>query len=107
MTEETIFAVALEKCTPAEREAYLDEACAGDAELRRQVEALLKSHTAAGQFLAVPAAAQVAAGCRPAGESTDAIDPSAPAEPNDAQALPVENPPSCGAGCRPGPNTGV
>jgi hypothetical protein len=44
MTEETIFAVALEKSNPAERAAYLDEVCAGDVVLRQQVEALLKSH---------------------------------------------------------------
>ena len=31
MIEETIFAAALEKKDPAERAAYLAEACAGDA----------------------------------------------------------------------------
>ena len=36
MTDETIFAAALEKPTPAERSAFLDEACAGDAALRRE-----------------------------------------------------------------------
>ena len=42
MTEETIFAAALEKGTKAERDAFLEEACAGDAALRRRVEALFK-----------------------------------------------------------------
>jgi serine/threonine protein kinase len=55
MTEETIFAEALEKSTPAERAAYLDEACAGDAVLRQRVETLLKSHEAGGSFLGKPA----------------------------------------------------
>ena len=54
MTEETIFTAALAKPTPAERAAFLDEACAGDAGLRRRVERLLASHAAAG-FLETPA----------------------------------------------------
>ena len=36
-----IYRDALEKATPAERTAYLEEACAGDVVLRQQVEALL------------------------------------------------------------------
>jgi hypothetical protein len=55
MTEETVFAAALEKSNPAEREAYLDEACSGDAALRQRVEALLDSHAEAGGFLQTPA----------------------------------------------------
>ncbi len=55
MTEEAIFAEALNKGTPAERAAYLDEACAGDATLRQRVETLLASHEAAGNFLGKPA----------------------------------------------------
>src|SRR2546426_6639346 len=37
-----------------QRAAYLDQACAGDAELRRQVEALLRAHEAAEDFLETP-----------------------------------------------------
>jgi WD40 repeat protein len=55
MTEETIFAAALEKRTSAEREAYLVEACAGDVGLRRRVECLLGSHFSARSFLETPA----------------------------------------------------
>src|SRR4051812_26563508 len=55
MTEETIFAEALERSTPGERAAYLDEACAGDAVLRQRVETLLESHEAGGDFLGKPA----------------------------------------------------
>ena len=47
--EVVIFAAALE--LPADqRGAYLDQVCAGDAALRRQVEALLRVHDDAGNF---------------------------------------------------------
>jgi hypothetical protein len=55
MTIDAIFAQALAKHTPAERTAYLDEACAHDAMLRQRVETLLRSHEAAGDFLGKPA----------------------------------------------------
>ncbi len=45
-----IFLAALER-TPAERAAYLDEACAGDAALRQRVEALLRAHDEPWAFL--------------------------------------------------------
>jgi WD40 repeat protein/serine/threonine protein kinase len=51
---EAIFFAALEKSTAAERAAYLDEACAGDAGLRRQVECLLAAHAQSGAFLDRP-----------------------------------------------------
>ena len=43
MNEETLFHRAREK-PPGERAAFLDEACAGDAELRRRVDVLLQAH---------------------------------------------------------------
>src|SRR5262249_41047663 len=46
---------------PAERAAYLDEACAADATLRQRVEALLRSHERAPDFMEVPVAEQLAA----------------------------------------------
>jgi eukaryotic-like serine/threonine-protein kinase len=47
--EVAVFAAALE--LPADqRGAYLDQACAGDTALRRQVEALLRVHDDAGKF---------------------------------------------------------
>jgi serine/threonine protein kinase len=55
MTERTLFLEALEIADPAEREAYLDRACAGDADLRRQVQALLAAHERPGSFLERPA----------------------------------------------------
>ena len=47
--EVAIFAAALELPLD-QRGAYLDQACAGDAALRRQVEALLRVHDDAGDF---------------------------------------------------------
>jgi serine/threonine protein kinase/tetratricopeptide (TPR) repeat protein len=44
MTEDLLFAAALEKATAAEREAFLREACAGDDALRRRVDRLLVAH---------------------------------------------------------------
>jgi tetratricopeptide (TPR) repeat protein/serine/threonine protein kinase len=52
-TVEDIFLAAVEK-PPAERAAYLDAACGGNAGLRAQVEALLRSHEQAGSLLEQP-----------------------------------------------------
>src|SRR5437764_2040188 len=49
-----LFLAASEKATPAERAAFLDGACAGDAALRRRVEALLMAHDESGGFLEGP-----------------------------------------------------
>src|SRR6266487_912602 len=52
--EEAVFEAALQ--LPAgERAAYLDQACAGDAELRRRVEMLLGAFERAGGFMKQPA----------------------------------------------------
>jgi tetratricopeptide (TPR) repeat protein len=50
-----LFVAAL-RVDPAQREAYLAEACAGDEALRRRVAELLAAHEHAGSFLASPAA---------------------------------------------------
>jgi hypothetical protein len=55
MTEETIFTTAREKHDAAEQSAYLDAVCAGDPAIRQRVEALLKSHEEAAEFLKQPA----------------------------------------------------
>lgn len=39
---------------PAQRAAYLDDACAGDTDLRGEVEALIRSYEQAGSFLQSP-----------------------------------------------------
>ncbi|MFL5339741.1 MAG: protein kinase domain-containing protein [Gemmataceae bacterium] len=54
---EVIFFAALEKGVPEERAAYLDAACAGDADLRRRVEKMLAAQAQAGSFLEQPALA--------------------------------------------------
>jgi serine/threonine-protein kinase len=48
------------ECEPDRRAAMLDEACAGDESLRREVESLLNYHIRADAFLEEPAVNQVA-----------------------------------------------
>jgi tetratricopeptide (TPR) repeat protein/serine/threonine protein kinase len=62
--EDLLFA-ALEKGSEIERATFLDSACAGDAELRRQVEKLLKAHANAGDFLQKPVLELLAAAPEP------------------------------------------
>jgi len=54
VTIEAIFLAAVGKAAPAERAAYLDAACGGDARLRADVEGLLRSHDEAGSVLEQP-----------------------------------------------------
>src|SRR5262249_48316803 len=56
MSERDIFIAALQQDDPAQRQAYLDEACAGQPDLRMQVEHLLRLYEGAGSFLEKPAA---------------------------------------------------
>jgi WD40 repeat protein/serine/threonine protein kinase len=51
----TVFDHAAELTSEAERQAYLDDACAGSPEIRQQVDALLRAHANAGSFLEQPA----------------------------------------------------
>src|SRR5262245_25584350 len=60
MSEQSIFLAVLE-LNASERAAYLDQACAGNEPLRREVEALLAAHDRSGTFLNEPAMAQIAA----------------------------------------------
>src|SRR5262249_25972317 len=59
MTEETIFATALEK-PPDARAAYLSEACGEDEVLRKRLEGLLAASEKVGNFMAHPAVAPAA-----------------------------------------------
>ncbi|HVX61471.1 MAG TPA: serine/threonine-protein kinase, partial [Pirellulales bacterium] len=59
MTEHEIFLCALEIDDPARRSEYLDQACAGDEMLRKQVDALIAAHERSGEFLDVPALKQM------------------------------------------------
>jgi serine/threonine protein kinase len=54
---ETILAEAIEIAAPAERRAFVERACAGDAELQGRVERLIADHFRAGTFLERPAVA--------------------------------------------------
>jgi eukaryotic-like serine/threonine-protein kinase len=47
----SILGEAVEHRSPQERAAFLEEACAGDADRRARVEALLRAYDAAGNFL--------------------------------------------------------
>ncbi len=66
--EREIFSAALELATAAERAAFLDRACGGDAALRASVEALLQASGAAGRFMAGEGGTEGAAGSAPAAD---------------------------------------
>ena len=53
-----IYHVAIER-GPDKRASYLDEACADDDGLRKQVEAMIKSHEHSGDFIESPAFAEI------------------------------------------------
>ncbi len=55
-SERTIFIEALDRADPAERAAYVERACDGDADLRHRVERLLEAIDRAGSFMESPAA---------------------------------------------------
>src|SRR5262245_34780791 len=56
---ESLYYAALER-DAGQRAAFLDEACAGDEELRREVESLLAAHEQAESFLTSPATEVIA-----------------------------------------------
>jgi len=66
---EAIFAAARQLTSPAARRAFLDQACAEDAELRARVEALLDAETDAEKFFSE--IAPFAASARPESKSPE------------------------------------
>jgi len=58
---ESVFQAALQQA-PAERDAYVREACRNDSDLRRQVASLLENHREDSESWAAAAAAQLIAG---------------------------------------------
>jgi serine/threonine protein kinase/Tol biopolymer transport system component len=66
MKEEAIFWAALKKSTPAERDAFLDQACEGNSLLRDSVEQLILAHDRADRFLETPAVRPKPGGMRDA-----------------------------------------
>ncbi len=85
MNESQLFADVLKLATPQERAAYLDEACAGNPQLRADLEALLHAQASDPDFLEQPAG--------PLGATVDG-----PAAPR----LPGENLPGLGPTEQPG-----
>lgn len=55
MSQEQLFAEALEISNPAEQTAFIEAACAGQPVLKRQMLSLLKAHQMVGEFLESPA----------------------------------------------------
>ncbi|MCA9120823.1 MAG: SUMF1/EgtB/PvdO family nonheme iron enzyme [Planctomycetaceae bacterium] len=54
MNEQDIFIAAMDREDPAERQQFLDEACAGDVPLRMRVEHLIQQSGSVGSFLEHP-----------------------------------------------------
>jgi len=77
---EGVFDAAMD-LAPGERDAYLAEECGTDAELRRQVELLIRSHEQAGSFIEEPAVAGVIGSDVAAGYDVAASDAGAYEEP--------------------------
>jgi hypothetical protein len=51
---DSLFQAALELESLAERNAFLDESCGREGELREQLNGILRSHEQAGSFLENP-----------------------------------------------------
>jgi serine/threonine protein kinase/Flp pilus assembly protein TadD len=73
--EEELFAAAL-ALPVAERQRYLEQACGGDIDLLRRVQALLRVHEEVGGFLETPAVADLPAVAR-GGESKPPLEEAA------------------------------
>jgi serine/threonine protein kinase len=54
-----VFARALEIAAPEERSAYLEDVCGDDPVLKAEIEALLRAHGRAGDFLETPAMSEL------------------------------------------------
>jgi serine/threonine protein kinase/tetratricopeptide (TPR) repeat protein/WD40 repeat protein len=54
MSEQSIFLAALDIADPAERSAYLDQACGDDSEARQHIEELIAAQSKLGKFLDKP-----------------------------------------------------
>jgi serine/threonine protein kinase/tetratricopeptide (TPR) repeat protein len=94
LTAKAVFDRAHEITSEAERQTYLDQACAGVPELRRQVEALLRALAEAPEsFLAKPACPLPATGSQQSGGYTSDYSPEAPSDTVDHLAPPDLPPP--------------
>jgi len=84
----TIFSEAFARQDGPERAAYLDEACRGDAELRAQVEVLLRDHERIGRFLGT-ATGSISSPVETAGRE--------PGDPQSGDITQAESPDTCAA----------
>jgi len=78
MNDESIFAAALDIPNPSKRAEYLDQACAGNPDLRQEVEQLLAAHAGANPLDRPPEhqiVTELAAGDPPPAEVGDQIGP--------------------------------
>src|SRR5438046_1266209 len=74
MTDRDLLISALNQNDPAERQAYLQEACGADSALLGRVEALLEVYENAGSFLeSPPASATLSVGSTPSTEVTGTV----------------------------------
>jgi serine/threonine protein kinase len=73
VNERDIFIAAVQIADPGQRAAYVDQACAGSAELRRRACALLDAFAQAGSFLEQPAHSPIATVDQPTSERPGTI----------------------------------
>lgn len=74
MNQDDIFLKASEITDSAERAAYVNDVCAGNAELEQRVTALLKADEEASRFLDMPAMSDVRAQVRELRETSKLIE---------------------------------
>src|SRR5436305_13599647 len=103
VTAKAVFDHAHEIGSRAERQAYLDQACAGAPELREKVEALLRAYEEAGSFLEKPAFPPPATGPSRPGDDTTDHTPGALPDTEDGQPRPDRQPGGEGPGRQIGP----
>ena len=93
MNELDLFIEALSTTDPAERAAFLDQACAGKPELRRRLEELLAGHARGGSPLDRPPVAPAGRFIEPGSASVPAPINSEPGQaPHDATSRRVRPP---------------
>ena len=81
MNESHIFTNALKFASPTERAAYLDQACAGNQELRAAVEALLRAQANDPDFLEQPPGSLEDTAAVPVSAGADPQEPSSAEQP--------------------------
>src|SRR5262245_39334060 len=89
MNEEVLFHEALARPMGKERERYLDTACAGRADLRTAVEALLAAHADSGDFILGSAVAFAASAVDGARRSSDTANLNGTTDPENESLLPA------------------